>query len=233
MAMLCGADSPITQTFGLGLWEPVGTAEFDRLEGFFLERGAHVHHEISPLADKELWPQIADRGYAAIEFTSVMFQELAFLQPAPEDGEVQIRVATAQDREVYIRTSLAGWSHVPDIEELVGPMMDTAFSAKGAVLFLAEKDGIAIATGGLNIHGGVALLAGASTIPEARRQGAQRALLSVRLKYAREAGCDIAAIGAEPGSASQRNAERQGFRIAYTRTKWELRKNSGIMAGHA
>jgi hypothetical protein len=27
---------------------------------------------------------------------------------------------------------------------------------------------------------------------------------------------------AESGSASQRNAERQGFRIAYTRTKWRL-----------
>jgi hypothetical protein len=27
-----------------------------------------------------------------------------------------------------------------------------------------------------------------------------------------------------PGSASQRNAERQGFRIAYTRTKWQLKR---------
>ena len=35
-------------------------------------------------------------------------------------------------------------------------------------------------------------------------------------------GCDLATMGAEPGSASQRNAERSGFRIAYTRTKWSL-----------
>jgi hypothetical protein len=27
-------------------------------------------------------------------------------------------------------------------------------------------------------------------------------------------------MGALPGSPSQRNAERHGFRIAYTRTKW-------------
>jgi hypothetical protein len=26
----------------------------------------------------------------------------------------------------------------------------------------------------------------------------------------------------EAGSQSQRNAERKGFRIAYTRTKWQL-----------
>jgi len=29
-------------------------------------------------------------------------------------------------------------------------------------------------------------------------------------------------MGALPGSPSQRNAERQGFRIAYTRNKWRL-----------
>jgi hypothetical protein len=30
---------------------------------------------------------------------------------------------------------------------------------------------------------------------------------------------------AEPGSSSQRNAERQGFRIAYTRMKWQLEES--------
>jgi hypothetical protein len=29
-------------------------------------------------------------------------------------------------------------------------------------------------------------------------------------------------MGAAPGSVSQRNAEKNGFRIAYTRTKWQL-----------
>lgn len=95
-------------------------------------------------------------------------------------------------------------------------------SAEGSVPFLAELDGQAVATGGLVLHGGVALLAGASTVPAARSQGAQRALLQARLRYAAEHGCDLAMMGAHPGSASQRNAERQGFRIAYTRIKWHL-----------
>ena len=38
-----------------------------------------------------------------------------------------------------------------------------------------------------------------------------------------ESGCDLAMMVAEAGSGSQRNAERQGFRIAYTRTKWLLK----------
>jgi hypothetical protein len=92
----------------------------------------------------------------------------------------------------------------------------------GGLSFLAEIDGRPIATGAMFIHDGVALLAGASTIPEGRKQGAQLALLETRLRYAAEKGCDIAMMGALPGSASQRNAERQGFRIAYTRIKWGL-----------
>jgi hypothetical protein len=31
-------------------------------------------------------------------------------------------------------------------------------------------------------------------------------------------------MAALPGTGSQRNAERHGFRLAYTRTKWELRR---------
>jgi hypothetical protein len=68
----------------------------------------------------------------------------------------------------------------------------------------------------------VALFGGACTVPEAREQGAQRALLEARMNMAVRERCDLAMMCALPGSASQRNAERQGFRIAYTRIKWQL-----------
>ena len=42
------------------------------------------------------------------------------------------------------------------------------------------------------------------------------------MRLAAEQGCDLAMMCALPGSASQRNAERHGFRIAYTRIKWQL-----------
>ena len=42
------------------------------------------------------------------------------------------------------------------------------------------------------------------------------------MRYAHQQGCDLAMMVAEAGSESQRNAERQGFRVAYTRMKWKL-----------
>jgi len=41
---------------------------------------------------------------------------------------------------------------------------------------------------------------------------------------AAEHGCDLALMGAALGSGSQRNAQRHGIRIAYTRIKWRLTK---------
>ncbi|HEX2225097.1 MAG TPA: hypothetical protein VHN15_12920 [Thermoanaerobaculia bacterium] len=52
----------------------------------------------------------------------------------------------------------------------------------------------------------------------------QQALLEGRLRFATERGFGLAIMVAQPGSASQRNAERQGLRITYTRLKWQLRR---------
>ena len=66
---------------------------------------------------------------------------------------------------------------------------------------------------------GVASLGGASTLPAFRNRGAQTALLQARLAFAVESGCEVAMVTTLPGTTSQRNVERQGFRVVYTRAK--------------
>ncbi len=58
---------------------------------------------------------------------------------------------------------------------------------------------------------------GAATLPEFRGLGIQRAFLQERLRLAQQAGCDLAVTLTLPGTTSQRNAERAGFRTAYTK----------------
>jgi hypothetical protein len=229
-AMYDGVASPITQTFGLGLFEPVTSVELERIEAFFLERGAHVDHEVCPIADKSLWPLLNQRGYVPIEFSSVLFLPLAreWNVAAPANREIRVRIANGSEHELWAQTAIEGWRReAGEFAGILGDLMRVAAGRSGDVSFLAERNGRAIATGALSIQDGVALLAGASTIPDARNLGAQRALLASRLRYAEDAGCELAMMAAEPGSASQRNAERAGFRIAYTRIKWR-RPKAGI-----
>jgi hypothetical protein len=223
-AMFDGVGSPITQTFGLGVFDPVTPAEMEELEEFFQQRGAHVHHEISPMADPSLLTLLSERGYHPIELTSVMYRPISsgVRLASPRNEKVQARLIRSGEEEMWAQTAAKGWSELTEFADQIQELMYITAKRPVALSFLAELDGKPIAAGSMLIHEGVALLAGASTIPEGRKQGAQLALLESRLNYAVEAGCDLAMMGAAPGSISQRNAERQGFRIAYTRIKWEL-----------
>ena len=69
----------------------------------------------------------------------------------------------------------------------------------------------------MRITHGVAQLTGAATVPSARRRGVQAALLAARLDDAAAAGCDLAVVTTAPGSTSQKNVQRRGFQLMYTR----------------
>jgi hypothetical protein len=75
--------SPVTQTFGLGLFAETTPADLDRIESFFQERGAPVCHEVSPLAGVPVMEILSRRGYRPIEFTSVMYKPLIPSQASP------------------------------------------------------------------------------------------------------------------------------------------------------
>jgi len=221
-AMFDGVDSPLTQTFCLGIEQAVSRADLDRIEAFFRDLGAPVFHEVSPLAHPTALALLTGSGYEPFEFTSVMYQPIAedMFSSDSTSGKVRARTIRADESELWAETSARGWNESPELSAFMLTFSRVSALKTSGHSFLAELDGEPIAAGGLTIHAGVALLAGASTVPEGRRQGAQIALLDARLRFAAERGCDVAMMCALPGSASQRNAERRGFRIAYTRIKW-------------
>ena len=224
-AMFDGVGSPLSQTFGLGLFSPPTPAQLEVIEAFFLERGAEVFHEVSPLADPSLLKLLAERDYHPIELTSVMHQRLTRQWPLPvsHQGGLRVRRLEPGQESTWAETAARGWSETPEASAFIREFGSVSAGAKGMVCFVADWNGQPIAAAAIAIHDGVALLAGASTDPAFRGRGAQSALLATRLNHAVAAKCDLAMMGALPGSASQRNGERQGFRIAYTRIKWKQR----------
>ena len=226
-AMFDGVESPLTQTFGLGMFGEITDSELDALEAFFKRHDAPVFHEVSPLAQASLMALLNERGYQPCELTSVMFQELGSenSRVLPPNANLKTRIIETGEEEIWAQTSANGWAtEMEGLAEFMFNFGRISASTKGGFPFLAELDGVPVSAGMLFIYDDVAILAGASTVPEGRRQGAQSALLDARLKFAGEKGCRLAMMGASPGSQSQRNAEKNGFRIAYTRTKWQLVK---------
>jgi GNAT superfamily N-acetyltransferase len=220
-----GVDSPITQTFSLGMFEPVDDALLDQIEDFYRERGAPVYHEVSPLADATLLPLLHRRGYEPFEYSNVLYRTID-VDSSPSPDSITVRSIESGEEDRWAQAAADGWRDAaPGLDEFILNLARLIPYRPNGPCFLAEKDGQPIATGAMGLFNGVALLAGACTIPKWRGQGAQRALLNHRLRFGAERGCDLAMIVTAPGSASQRNAQRAGFHIAYTRLKWRLPVN--------
>jgi len=221
-AVFDGVDSPLTQSFGLGIFEELSPATLDVIERFFLDRSAPVLHEVSPLAGVAALDLLCRRNYRPIEISNVLYRPVEQPAGGPQ-GHISVRVIGPDEAQLWTNVSAKGWAHEhPELLDFLLQLGAISVARQQSLCFLAEIDGEPGAAGVLCIHENIALFGGSATIPELRRRGLQSALLQERMRYAFDQGCDLAMMVAVPGSESQRNAERKGFQIAYTRTKWKL-----------
>ena len=170
------------------------------------------------MADPSLVEGLGRRGYRLSGFENFLAMPLVpdASEPPAMPG-IEIRPAGPDAAELYasvVAPNFAGPEGPTDEHhDLIASMFGIGHSSA----FLAYVDGQPAGGGAVLIHRGVALLAGAATLPAYRNRGVHAALHHARLALARSSGCDLAAQAAFPGSTSQRNAERRGLRVAYTR----------------
>jgi GNAT superfamily N-acetyltransferase len=216
-----GVNSPVTQAEGVGLNGPVSDEEFERMEKFYRCRGSDVFIEVCPMADASFIERLGKRGYRVIEFSNMLIREIDSQENFPEFAPgITIRPAEPAESRLFAETVSRGFAdHFEPTEELINTIQEF-FSGPGSAPYLVWIDGKPIGGGTLGIRKGIAGLFGMSTLPEFRRRGVQAALISARLAAGRAAGCDLAMSVTQPSSGSQRNLERQGFRVVYTRTKF-------------
>jgi len=215
IAVFTGAESPLTHAAGIGMNGSVSPGELDILEEFFRSRGARPVIELCPFADPGLLPQLAERAYHLTEFNNVLARRLTGLELvlAP-----RVRRALPDETELWSYTVGCGFfetDHLTTEEMDVGRAI---CAMPGAMTYLATS-GQGTPGGGaaMAIHDGLAVLFADSTLPRFRRQGLHRELIAARLNEALAQSCDLAMASAAPGSISQRNYERLGFQVVYTR----------------
>lgn len=219
-AVFTGPASPITQATGIGLSGEVTSEDFAALEHFFFSRSAPVNVETSPFADASLFAHFARNGYQAIEHSSVLVRRVAADSKLEMSPGLEISEVTPAQSELWVRTVCQGFAeHFPVTDELL-EIMAMFSGTPGAKKYIAWANGKVAGGAALSVRDGIAGFFGASTLTEYRRRGIQRELIRVRMDAAAKAGCDIALTFALVGSVSERNILRNGFRVAYTRTKF-------------
>jgi GNAT superfamily N-acetyltransferase len=220
IAVFAGVDSPVTQALGVGLNGPIESTELDRLEQFYRSRGAPVAIELCPLAGIPLYEALASREYRLREVSNILVRELTPAdQFAPPTSGIMVRQAFPKDEKLFTLTVAQGFAEHAPVSQSILEVMEGFFHSENTFSFLAFLDGVVAGGASAFAFGGVAGMFGASTLFQFRGRGVQSALLVARLHWAVGHGCDLAKGVTLPGSVSQRNHERFGFRVAYTRTK--------------
>jgi ribosomal protein S18 acetylase RimI-like enzyme len=217
LAFIAGESSPLNQAVGMGLHGPVSEQEFDRFESFYRERNSPAQIVLSPYADPSLLGFVRDRGYCLTEFNSVMVCNLNEFDPQPLAHGVRLERVTPETAHRWAEVLVEGFSEY-------GSLPVSLFQPYGllphGLNFLAYVDGEVAggAAGAIYSEHKLAAIFGAATLPKFRRRGVQNALFQARLQAAKAAACELAVVCTQPASGSQRNAERNGFRLAYTKT---------------
>lgn len=219
VAAFIAPGSPVNQAFGMGFGGKVGADDVAEIERFYHERGARPLMGVSPLADRSLHESLVQRKWAVDGFENVMYLDYSAGADLLEvSSDIDIREVTdGEARNLWVLAAATGFSApLPPLDEQLD-LGRIVVRRPGTRLFLAYVDGKIAGTGELFVDDGVAWLSADSTLPQFRRRGVQRALQAFRLRLGADAGCQLAASEASPGSGSQRNMERAGLRVAYTR----------------
>ncbi|MDX8148527.1 GNAT family N-acetyltransferase [Lentzea sp. BCCO 10_0061] len=130
------------------------------------------------------------------------------VRPRPEEG-AGLDVVAAGAADAFVEVLLAGY----EVGGTVAAFIRAEHRLPMMRRFLAVAGGTPIAAAAMTIHGDVAVLGGASTLPAYRGRGAQSLLLRHRLRVAADAGCVLAVATARPESVSAANLQRAGFRL--------------------
>jgi GNAT superfamily N-acetyltransferase len=217
--IFAGLNSPIGRTVGMGFDGSATAADLDRMEQFYRSHGAPSQIDVCPLTDLPLSEMLKRRGYVMAELNNVLFRRLDGENLGPAPSEATIRQGHAEEAEVFADIVVRSFFPNGDEPEGFAAMIAPIYQCEGSILFTAEVDAkpVACAAGLIVPEHRIVALFGAGTLPGFRRRGLQTALLRRRMEVAQKAGCEYAVIVTLGGTTSMRNAERLGFRVAYSK----------------
>jgi ribosomal protein S18 acetylase RimI-like enzyme len=217
--IFAGLGSPIGRATGLGLDGPFSAEDLNRVELFYRSHGAPAQVDLCPLHDPAVFELFKERGYGIAELNNVLYRRLdaeeEFASP-PTGCEIR----RGQPDEARELGGIVERAFFPDgTPEPFKDLLPPLYQMEGALTFAASVEGKMVACGaGLVIpQHRIFAVCGAGTDAEFRGRGLQTALLRARLAAAAAAGCEYAVVVTQGGTISQRNCQRLGFRVAYSK----------------
>jgi hypothetical protein len=220
--MSAAPDFPyFTRALGLGLLEPLTSDVLDDAVAFLADAGGSLLCvQLAPQVETpEVLDLLASRGFDRGGTWAKMIAPAGGQADARTD--LTVRRIGAQDADRMAQVQVA----TMELPAVMAPWCARQVTADGWRAYAAFDGDDLVAFGTLSLHGPVAQLSGAGTLPSHRRRGAQSALMATRIRDAAALGATwvTAETGSEsPGhpNPSLHNMRQAGMELLYHRQNW-------------
>ncbi|HWG24348.1 hypothetical protein [Actinospica sp.] len=215
-----------TRALGFGITEPITAEVLGEIVEFYRSNDV-------PAVALQIAPSSLPPGWAELSAAHGITRGAAWVKLGAAIEELEPKVSTRLgvgpvapgEAERWAAVILRGYG---DSNEYVARMLAAGVAHPDFRAYAAWDGRELVAGGSLYVHGLVGSLNTAATLPDQRRNGAQTALISMRVEAARREGCRW--VVAETGlpaegtsNPSLDNLERAGLRQLYIRHNWVWR----------
>jgi hypothetical protein len=225
----------LNHTYGFGMSGPVTTEDLRSIEDVYKawdsEAATHPRAEIDVCehADTSAF-ELLSQGYPVTGYVCQFQRDLVDIDIPPAPVENIIKVVAVRSpghivdanpsHKTFIDASIQGFRTGGRNIATLKALAESAVSRSDTSLFSATIDGELVGTAVMaviDVDGcKVASLFMDSCLEHARGKGVHKALLSERMRVAKEIGCEMVIAAAREGSGSARNIERAGLRRIFT-----------------
>jgi GNAT superfamily N-acetyltransferase len=217
-ACFSGFDSFLSQVVGWGFATKRSQFknEIETIEDFYKSFShPRVDIELCPFVGRALTEYLSQRGYRVAELNNVSVIDLKAYKKVilPED-QFSIKHVVGGELETWAKRVAYGFGYPEAQEQFLHYVR-----ALGTATFAVYKEEQIVAGATVAIHGDVGDFAVTSTLPAYRNKGLQKRLMHARLNFVKEQGLSLATVTTEPGTISDLNVQKAGFRCAYTRVR--------------
>ena len=244
-AVFAGLNSPVGRAIGLGFDAAVTAAQLDEVEAFYKKHDAPSTVDITPVTHGSLLELLKTRGYVLAELNNVMTRKLEPRERFEESVPgVEFRACAPEETQLWTHTMLRGFFPEDQIPEgwdkLLAPMAqvpnslatlvwgkenphpvspprDVSGQAPPSETRVGQPQPVACCGGMISREHRMIAFGGTSTLAQYRGRGIQTAAMGRRMNRALAEGCDLAVVVTSGNTTSQRNAERMGFTLAYSK----------------
>lgn len=197
----------------MGFTKNPGELELDEIEKFYFGRKGIFALQIPPhLIDDSVEGLLSSRGYKLKNHWARFVRDTSPIAGNKTDLEIR-EIKSDDDAEIFAEMVTTTFEFPKEID----PIISSTVGKDGWKFYMAYDEDKPVATGCVFVNGETAWNCFATTLTEYRGRGAQGALLSARIDFARQAGCRIITTETHKDNASYRNMLRYGYKVLYER----------------